>query len=93
LVLGPGFVDFPFAVVAVTESDKGIMVILRNTVFLKTSVSEIVFVKVREVRVGAKDPVNVFFFGDSYKVPEARITVANDRSGVPVLITEVTGEA
>ena len=93
LVLGSRFADLPFAVVVVMESNKGTMVILWDTIFLEPSVSEIVFVKIRKIRVGAKDLVNIFFSGDSYELPEARITFANDRSGMIVLIAEITGKA
>jgi hypothetical protein len=92
LVFGTRFPDLPFAVVAVTKSDKGGMVILWNTVFLETSVSEVMLVKLREIRVSAKNSVNIFFSGDSFEVPEARITFADDCTGVSVLITEVAGE-
>ena len=93
LVLGSRFADLPFAVVVVMESNKGTMVILWDTIFLEPSVSEIVFVKIRKIRVGAKDLVNIFFSGDSYELPEARITFANDRSGMIVLIAKITGKA
>ena len=93
LVLGSRFADLPFAVVVFTESNKGTMVILGDTVFLETSVSEVVFVKIRKIRVGAKDLINIFFSGDSYELPEARITFANDRAGMIVLITKITGKA
>ena len=93
LVLGSRFADLPFAVVVFTKSNKGTMVILRDTVFLKTSVSEVVFVKIREIRICAKDLINIFFSGDSYELPEARITFPNDRAGMIVLITKITGKA
>jgi hypothetical protein len=93
LALGSRFADLPFAVVVVMESNKGTMVILWDTIFLEPSVSEIVFVKIRKIRVGAKDLVNIFFSGDSYELPEARITFANDRSGMIVLIAKITGKA
>ena len=59
LVLGSCFADLPFAVVVVMESNKGTMVILWDTVFLETRVSEVVFVKIRKIRVGAKDRVGL----------------------------------
>ena len=45
LALGSRFADLPFAVVVVMESNKGTMVILWDTIFLESSVSEIVFVR------------------------------------------------
>jgi hypothetical protein len=52
-----------------------------------------VFVKIRKIRIGAKDLINIFFSGDSYELPEARITFPNDRAGMIVLITKITGKA